>query len=213
MGGKGDKPKHQVTLTKDYYLGKYPVTQAQWWRVMGSNPSWFENCDNCPVENVSWNDVQNFITKLNAELVKNNSAEQRRYRLPTEAEWEYAARGGHKATSTKYAGSSTIGNVAWYRNNSSVSGTTKTHPVGGKAANELGLYDMSGNVWEWCSDWYGRYSSGAKTDSAGPSIGQSRVLRGGGWINFAWSCRVSIRDGSPPGGRYSHIGFRLCLSL
>ena len=141
-----ESPSHQVTLTKDYYMGKYEVTQAQWVRVMGSNPSWFTSpaCDNCPVEQVSWDDVQNFITKLNAELVKNNPAEQRRYRLPTEAEWEYAARGGHKATSTKYAGSNSIGGVAWYRNNSAVSGTRKTHPVGGKAANELGLYDMSG---------------------------------------------------------------------
>ena len=209
------KPAHQVTLTNDYYMGKYEVTQAQWVRVMGSNPSHFTSpkCDNCPVESVSWNDVQGFLTKLNAELVKNNPAEQRRYRLPTEAEWEYAARGGQNATATKYAGSNTLGDVAWYYHNSAVSGTRKTHAVGGKAANELGLYDMSGNVWEWCSDWYGGYSSEAKTDPKGPSSGIYRVLRGGSWGDYAGSCRVSNRSNDGfPGRRTNYNGFRLCLS-
>ena len=206
-----ERPTHSVTLTKDYYIGKYEVTQAQWRKVMGSNPSRFKNCDNCPVEQVSWNDVQIFITRLNAELKKAKPDTKLRYRLPTEAEWEYAARGGHKATSTKYAGSSSIGNVAWYSSNAG----RKTHAVGGKAANELGLYDMSGNVLEWCSDRYGSYSSGAKTDPKGPSSGRFRlpVLRGGSWIHNARGCRVSYRGGSTPVRRYPYFGFRLCLSL
>ena len=204
-----ERPTHSVTLTKDYYMGKYEVTQAQWRKVMGSNPSRFKNCDNCPVEQVNWNDVQRFITRLNAELKKADPNTKLKYRLPTEAEWEYAARGGHKATSTKYAGSNSIGTVAWYSSNAN----RKTHPVGQKMANELGLYDMSGNVWEWCSDRYGSYSSGAKTDPKGPSTGRYRVLRGGSWNYFARHCRVSNRLLSSPVGRNSFFGFRLCLSL
>ena len=201
-----EKPAHSVTLTKDYFLGKYEVTQAQWRKVMGSNPSWFENCDNCPVENVSWNDIQKFLRKLNAATGTKGTSKN--FRLPTEAEWEYVARGGQNATATKYAGSNSIGSVAWYDDNSG----GKTHPVGQKAPNEPGLYDMSGNVWEWCSDWYDDYSSGAKTDPKGPSSGQYRVLRGGSGDDFAWDCRVSNRD-YYPGNWGSLNGFRLCLSL
>ena len=208
-----EKPTHRVTLTQDYYIGKYEVTQAQWRKVMGSNPSYHENCDNCPVEYVSWDDIQEFLVKLNAATGTKGTSKH--YRLPTEAEWEYAARGGHKATtatsgtgSTKYAGSNTISDVVWYGDNSN-----RTHPVGGKAANELGLYDMSGNVYEWCADRYGDYSSSSQTNPKGPSSGQTRVLRGGGWSLNARFCRVSFRISSNPAGGLIYGGFRLCLSL
>ena len=197
-----EKPAHCVKLTQDYLMGKYPVTQAQWVKVMGSNPSHFKNCDDCPMERVSWNDIQEFLRKLNAATGK-------QYRLPTEAEWEYAARGGQNATSTKYVGSNIIGVVAWYGGNSG----DETHPVGQKAPNELGLYDMSGNLWEWCSDCYGGYSSDSQTNPKGPSRGRYRVLRGGSWINFAKDCRVSRRYCSSPDLRLNFYGFRLCLSL
>ena len=139
---------------------------------MGSNPSRYTGDDNLPVEQVSWKDVQEFIQKLNALTGKT-------YRLPTEAEWEYAARGGNQSQGYKYAGSNTVGDVAWHYGNSD----HKTHPVGQKQPNELGLYDMSGNVWEWCQDWYGDYSSSAQTNPTGPSSGSYRVLRGGSWSN------------------------------
>ena len=195
----GEKPTHSVTLL-DYYIGKYEVTQAQWRAVMGSNPSKWKG-DNLPVDNVSWNDIQEFIKKLNAQTGK-------RFRLPTEAEWEYAARGGNKSEGYKYSGSDNIDDVAWYYDNSSI----KTHPVGQKTPNELGIYDMTGNVWEWCQDWYGDYSSEAQTNPTGPSSGSTRVLRGGGWYIVARYCRVSYRIGSTPGDRSNDRGFRLvCL--
>ena len=196
-----EKPAHRVSLTKDYLMGKYPVTQAQWRAVMGSNPSYFESCDNCPVENVSWDDIQEFLVKLNRQTGYN-------YRLPTEAEWEYAARGGRKSKGYKYAGSNDIDKVAWYDDNSG----DKTHPVGQKPPNELGIYDMSGNVYEWCSDWYEDYSSGSQTNPKGPSSGQYRVLCGGSWGGYAWYCWVSYRYGSTPGTRLTDNGFRLCRS-
>ncbi len=176
-----ESPKHQVTL-KGFWIGKYEVTQAEWRAVMGENPSNNEGCDQCPVEQVSWDDVQKFIKELNRQTGKN-------YRLPTEAEWEYAARGGQKSNKTKFAGSQNLGAVGWYSDNSS-----KTHPVGGKAPNELGIYDMSGNVWEWCADWYGDYSSGSQTNPKGPGSGSYRVLRGGSWINVIWA--VACRFGA-----------------
>ena len=193
-----EKPAHQVTLSS-FNIGKYEVTQAQWKQVMGSNPSSFKG-DNLPVENVSWNDVQEFIRKLNALTGK-------RYRLPTEAEWEFAARGGNQSRGYKYSGSNTIGNVAWYYDNSG----SKTHPVGTKSANELGIYDMSGNVWEWCSDWYGAYSSSAQTNPKGPTTGSGRVFRGGSWDNNAGGCRVSDRRYLTPGYSYYVLGIRLTL--
>jgi formylglycine-generating enzyme required for sulfatase activity len=202
QGGECDsdeKPAHSVTVS-DFYIGKYEVTQKQWVQVMGSNPSKFRG-DDLPVEMVSWDDVQKFIRKLNQQTGK-------KYRLPTEAEWEYAARGGNKSRGYKYSGSNNIGDVAWYEGNSG----DKTNDVGTKSPNELGIYDMSGNVWEWVSDWYGKYSEGAQTNPAGPSSGSDRVFRGGGWYYDAESCRVSIRGNDYPDYRSYNIGFRLVLS-
>ena len=193
-----EKPVHSVTLS-DYYIGKCEVTQELWEAVMGSNPSNFRGAQN-PVESVSWNDCQNFIKKL-------NSLTGRTFRLPTEAEWEYAARGGNKSLHYKYSGSGNIGNVAWYYDNSGSS----THAVGTKSPNELGIYDMSGNVWEWCSDWYGGYSAGAQTNPQGPSTGSGRVLRGGSWGSLARDCRVSNRYYDDPDSGNYYDGLRLVL--
>ena len=195
-----EKPVHQVTLS-EYYIGKYEVTQGQWKEVMSGNLSRFTGDDNLPVENVSWDDVQEFIRKLNGKTGEN-------YRLPTEAEWEYAARGGSQSRGYKYSGSNTLGDVAWYDNNSG----NKTHPVGTKKANELGIYDMSGNVWEWVEDWYGEYSDNAQTNPAGPLMGSYRVNRGGSWDYVARNARVSFRNFSDPGSRYDSLGFRLARS-
>ena len=205
-----ESPAHQVTLTKDYYLGETEVTQALWYAVMGQKPTsdgsaWSSTYglgDNYPAYNISWNDCQEFISKL-------NQLTGLTFRLPTEAEWEYAARGGNRAISqTLYSGSNTIGDVAWYDGNSSSS----THAVAGKSANALGLYDMSGNVWEWCNDWYGSYSSGAQTDPTGPSSGSFRVLRGGSWFRDATGCRVAYRYGISVSSRYYYNGMRLALT-
>ena len=171
--GNNETPAHQVTLS-DYFIGKTEVTQELWYAVMGNNPSYFTRSSRNPVEQVSWHDCQSFIQKL-------NQLTGLRFRLPTEAEWEYAARGGNKSKGYKYSGSNNIGDVAWCYDNSSET----THEVGTKAPNELGLYDMSGNVWEWCSDWYGRYSSSAQSNPTGPSSGSFRVFRGGSWIGSA----------------------------
>ena len=194
-----ESPVHEVQLS-GYYIGKYEVTQALWESVMGTNPSRFKGPD-LPVENVSWNDVQEFIRKLNTLTGKS-------YRLPTEAEWEYAARGGNKSRGYKFSGSDDIGTVAWYSGNSG----NKTHPVGTKAANELGIHDMSGNVWEWCSDWYGDYSAGFQSNPKGPSSDSYRVLRGGGWDYDAWRCRVSGRYYYPFVYGNSNYGLRLAAS-
>lgn len=198
-GESDESPVHTVTLS-GFNIGKYEVTQAQWKAVMGNNPSNFLGCDNCPVENVSWNDVQDFIRKLNAQTGKN-------YRLPTEAEWEYASKGGKQSRGYNYSGSNDLGSVAWNTDNSG----SKTHAAGGKQANELGIYDMSGNVWEWCSDWYGNYNSYSETNPTGASSGQSRVLRGGSWINYANYCRTANRSRNYPDYRDINYGFRLVL--
>jgi len=208
-----EKPAHQVTVS-DFYIGKYEVTQKQWREIMGNNPSHFSGCDNCPVENVSWNDIQEFIKKLNQKTGK-------KYRLPTEAEWEYAARGGVEThgrasdnntprASKKYAGSNNIEEVAWYSSNSG----SKTNPVGRKKPNELGIFDMSGNVWEWCSDWYGSnyYKNSPQTNPQGPSSGAIRVLRGGSWSRIAQYCRVSNRSIFTSDFRIGSRGFRLALA-
>ena len=195
-----EKPVHRVTLTNDYYIGKYEVTQALWQAVMGSNPSHFKG-DALPVEQVSWNDCQDFISKLNAMTGK-------RFRLPTEAEWEYVARGGKKSRGYQYSGSNTLGDVAWYGDNSG----SKTHAVGTKQPNELGIYDMAGNVWEWCQDWYDSYSSSPQTNPTGAASGSDRVYRGGSWRGSAECCRTSYRYNGTPGGRDDRLGLRLFLS-
>ena len=194
-----EKPTFQVTLS-DYYIGKFEVTQAQWQAIMGSNPSYFKYCPDCPLERARLNKVQKFIERLNELTGK-------RYRLPTEAEWEYAARGGSSSKGYLYAGGSKIDEVAWFRYNSG----DKTHPVGGKKPNELGLYDMSGNVYEWCSDRRGSYTSGTKSNPTGPASGYYRVIRGGSWVESAGGCRVSNRFINAPGYRNWGLGFRLCL--
>lgn len=191
-----EKPAHQVTVST-FSIGETEVTQELWQAVMGNNPSNFKG-PRRPVEQVSWEDCQNFIRKL-------NSLTGRRFRLPTEAEWEYAARGGTKANDHKYAGSSVIDRVAWYDRNSGC----QTHDVATKRANELGLYDMSGNVWEWCQDLYGRYSSASQTNPKGPSSGSGRVFRGGGWLHDARLCRVSTRVNETLSHRFSNLGLRL----
>ncbi len=193
-----EKPVHGVTLS-DYYIGKYEVTQELWEAVMGYNPSYLNGSQN-PVECVSWEECQEFISRLNSLM-------GRTFRLPTEAEWEYAARGGNQSRHYKYSGSNNIGDVAWYKDNSG----DKTHPVGTKSPNELGIYDMSGNVWEWCSDWYGSYSSGAQTNPQGPSSGSNRVFRGGCWDIYASYCRVSDRDCTHPCIYNRYGGLRLAL--
>ena len=192
-----EKPVHQVTVS-DFKIGKYPVTQAQWKMVMDNNPSYFRG-DNLPVESVSWDDVQDFILLLNA-LTRDS------YRLPTEAEWEYAARGGSNSSGYKYSGSNTVGDVAWYRNSS----CEQTHAVGTKSPNELGIYDMCGNIDELCSDWYDIYNGQAQTNPKGPLSGSDRVIRGGSWQNDAQYCRVSTRYYS---GSVSFWGIRIALSL
>jgi formylglycine-generating enzyme required for sulfatase activity len=197
-----EKPVRRVSLD-DYYICETEVTQAQWKAVMGSNPSFFKNCDNCPVETVRWTDVQTFISRLNDNDMDVS------YRLPTEAEWEYAARGGSLSKRYKYAGSNNISEVAWYKDNSG----NKTHPVKGKTANELGIYDMSGNVWEWCSDWKGDYAIEKLTNPIGSKDGPGRVDRGGGWSFVASGCRVSNRYANEPGHRSSSLGFRLAISV
>lgn len=190
-------PTHSVTLS-NFSIGETEVTQELWQAVMGSNPSSVSGT-NLPVEIVSWNDCQTFIQKLNQLTGKN-------FRLPTEAEWEYAARGGNKSKGYKYAGSNTLSEVAWYSENSS----SKTHPVKQKLANELGLYDMSGNVYEWCQDWFGNYSS-AQTNPTGPASGSYRVIRGGSCYDYASYCRVSIRFTGTPANCYTNLGLRLAL--
>ena len=185
-----------MTLSS-FSIGRYEVTQEEWEAVMGSNPSNFKG-KKLPVEQVSWDDCQTFIRKLNQMTGKH-------FRLPTEAEWEYAARGGNKSRGYKYAGGDNLGSVAWYTDNSG----NKTHEVGKKQPNELGLYDMSGNVREWCQDWKGGYRSSSQTNPTGPSSGSYRVNRGGDWINRARYCRVSYRSYITPDNRNSLLGLRL----
>ena len=196
-----EKPVHSVTLS-DFLIGKTEVTQKQWREIMGSDPAYlnFKGCDQCPVERVSWNEAQDFIIKLNQKTGKT-------YRLPTEAEWEYAAKGGNKSKGYTYSGSNSLGDVAWYSDNSD----SKTHPVGQKQPNELDLFDMTGNVWEWCSDWYGAnyYQSSPSSNPKGASSGSRRVYRGGSWWYIASDCRVANRRTCTPDFGYNGIGFRL----
>ena len=194
-----EKPRHQVTLSS-YYIGETEVTQDLWIAVMRSNPSFIKG-DDLPVESVSWNDCQTFIEKLNSLTGKT-------FRLPTEAEWEFAARGGNYSRHTQYSGSQKISDVAWYDKNSK----KKTHPVKTKTPNELGIYDMSGNVYEWCQDWYGAYDSDAHKDPAGPAEGTQRVMRGGSYGTFWWAARASCRFFEKPDDTNPIQGLRLALS-
>ncbi len=195
-----EKP-HQVTVNS-FYIGKYPITQAQWKAIMGNNPAYFKG-DNLPIEYISWNDTQEYINKLNRLTGKN-------YRLPTEAEWEYAARGGIKSRGYRYSGSNYLNEIAWYRDNSNDS----PHPVGTKLPNELGIYDMSGNINEWCNDLYDEfyYYSSPQNNPKGPSSGWGRVFRGGSCHEPDICCHVALRRPLSPDEPYNCFGFRLALS-
>jgi formylglycine-generating enzyme required for sulfatase activity len=199
-----EKPAHRVTVS-DFYIGRYEVTQAQWDAVMGKELSsdWDQE-DSRPVDHVSWNDVQEFIRKLNVKTGKN-------YRLPTEAEWEYAARGGNKSKGYKYSGSNDVDDVAWYDGDRRSSEIWTPPPVGMKTPNELGLYDMGGSAWEYCGDWYGEYSGEAQSDPTGPSTGSYRVFRGGGLESSARRVRVSVRGYDSSGVGDFAVGFRLAV--
>ena len=205
-GNEREKPVHQVTL-ETYFIGQTEVTQALWVSVMGSNPSHFVG-EHKPVENVSWEDCQQFISALNTLTGRN-------FRLPSEAEWEFAARGGNESLGYKYAGGNNINNVAWYSGNDSWqtrgTGAYGTHAVATRMPNELMLFDMSGNVHEWCQDWFGNYSSESQTNPSGPTVGTSRVYRGGSWYFDEWFCRVSFRNGVSPDYHSYGIGLRLAL--
>ena len=217
-GDKDEQRVHKVVMSKAFEMGAYEVTQKQWEAVTGTNRSYFKGAD-LPVETVSWAEVQEFISQLNSKSTRYN------YRLPTEAEWEYACRAGSKG---EYAGD--LNEMGWYGNNSGDSridaseifktdlenygnrvlgNKCRTHPVGQKQPNAWGLYDMHGNVWEWCSDWYGEYSSGTMIDPRGASLGSIRVYRGGSWGSTAYNCRSALRGDDAPDYRGSHVGFRL----
>jgi formylglycine-generating enzyme required for sulfatase activity len=189
---------HRVTISKDFYLGKYLVTQAQWEAIMEDNPSHFRGAK-WPVENVSWEDCQLFIEKLNYQTGRNI------YRLPTEAEWEHACRAGSITAYSFGDDKKQLGEHAWFSGNSG----DKTHPVGQKTSNPWGFYDMYGNVWEWCKDWYAPYPRGLATDPEGPSSGSDRVLRGGGWYDGVLRCRSGFRSYFSPDFRCSFFGLRL----
>lgn len=196
--GKGCNA-HQVTLSS-YYIAETPVTQELWTKIMGRNPSYFKG-NNFPVESVSWNDSLEFIMKLNLKTGK-------KFRLPTEAEWEFAARGGNKSKHYQYSGSNNLREIAWYELNSN----NRTHSVKTMKANELGIYDMSGNVWEWCQDWFGHYGEGSQTNPTGPNYGYDRVNRGGAWNDAARLCVSSCRGYDAPLTHGTNLGFRLALS-
>ncbi|MBT3196101.1 MAG: formylglycine-generating enzyme family protein [Gammaproteobacteria bacterium] len=226
-GRDNDERQHRVKLTEGYWMGKYEVTQGQWKKVMGNNPSNFTSCgSSCPVEMISWEDTQSFIRKLNG---RGNGT----FKLPSEAQWEYAARAG--STTALYSGNLTIKGknngpeldpISWYGGNSGVhysggydcsgwsekqysSNSCGTHPVGKKQPNNYGLYDMSGNVWEWVNDWKGGYPTGTVTDPEGPSSGRSRVYRGGSWLHYAGSLRSADRYDDSPSYRNRYLGVRL----
>ena len=198
-----EKPVHRVQVS-DFEIGKYEVTQEVWEAVMGKNPSHFEGCSQCPVEEVSWNDVQAFLKQLNVVTGA-------KYRLPTEAEWEYAARGGQRSEGYQYAGSHGPDAVAWYDENSG----DETHPVGQKHPNELGLYDMSGNVWEWTQDCWNDDYRGAPSDGRAWQSGDCsvRVVRGGSWYIYPRSLRSAYRYRHSAGVRLNYLGFRLARTL
>jgi sulfatase modifying factor 1 len=216
-GGSDEKPVHSVTVSS-FYMDKHEVTQGEYQALMGNNPSDTAKGigNNYPVNKVNWNEAIEYCNALSRKEgltpVYSGSGESismninaNGYRLPTEAEWEFAARGGNASRDYTYSGGNTVGAVGWIRDNSG----NKNHPVGGKQANELGLYDMSGNVWEWCWDWYGDYTSGSQSDPVGMSSGADRVLRGGGWYRSSSNGRSANRDYDNPSRRYNTLGFRV----
>ena len=204
FGVEDELPIHDVRVD-DFYIGKYEVTQLEWRLIMDqdTNKRYFEGCDSCPVERVSWYNVIEFIEKLNQKTGLN-------YRLPTEAEWEFAGRGGNISKGYKYSGSNADVSVAWKVGNSNA----RSHPIGRKKPNELGIYDMTGNIFEWCSDWYSPtwYQVSPKDNPIGPASGQHKVIRGGSWFQDNTGLRVCDRASANPGYRYGYVGFRLCRS-
>ena len=204
FGGADEQPVHEVMLD-DFYIGRFEVTQRQWRLIMDrdTNKFYFEGCDNCPVERIRWNDVQEYIRILNEKTMMN-------YRLPTEAEWEFAARGGMDSKGYKYSGSNADTIVAWKVGNSD----SRTHPVGQKKPNELGIHDMTGNVFEWCADWYGQnwYEVSPSRNPTGPVEGVFRIIRGGSWFYEYAGLSSTDRESANPTFRYGYIGFRLCRS-
>lgn len=204
---ESDETQHGVTISKPFYMQTTEVTQGQWRKIMGNNPSYFKNCgDDCPVDNVSWNDAQDFIRKLNQKEGAN------KYRLPTEAEWEYACRAGSitafangSITETGCGYDPNLDIMGWYCGNSG----KKPHPVAQRKPNAFGLYDMHGNIWEWCQDWYGPYPSRHVSDPTGPSSGSGMVLRGGGWHEDVEGCRSALRVGRSLASKAGTMGFRL----
>jgi formylglycine-generating enzyme required for sulfatase activity len=196
-----EKDQHEVTISKPFYMGVTEVTQAQYEAVMGTNPSKFKGATN-PVDTVSWNDATEFCKKLSEKT-------RQAVRLPTEAEWEYACRAGSKTRFSFGDADEGLGDYAWYSYNSD----RTTHPVGQKKPNAWGLFDMHGNVWEWCADWYGDYPKGAVTDPQGPASGAYRVLRGGAWLYSPDDCRSACRSGNGPNSRDFNYGLRVAVSV
>lgn len=223
-GSEDNERRHEVTISRDYHLGMHEVTQVQYKQIMGKNPSGFQgdrvaerhpetgrlvtevNSANHPVEQVSWSDAVEFCQRLSALPEEKKAG--RVYRLPTEAEWEYACRAGSQTAYSFGSDEKSLVNFGWYDFNSK----GITHAVGLKKANAWGLYDMHGNVFEWCADWYGVYPKGSATDPRGPEDGSIRVYRGGGWISDVVRCRSAFRSGDGPSYRYGYLGFRVALS-
>ena len=201
-GGEDEKPLHIVNVA-NFYMCKYEIRAKEWKQIMGNNPCYFVGCEDCPVESVSWNEIQNFINKL-------NELSEKKFRLPTEAEWEYAAKAGKHTTYNDFSGNKEIGAVGWFRDNSD----TCPHKIGLKLPNANGIYDMTGNVWEWCSDWYQAdyYSVSTRENPQGPETGEKKVLRGGSWNNFVKHCKVTYRDTFEPDLKTYDYGFRVCYS-